>query len=105
MVLLCRNSQNTGVSLGGESIFSKVHKTSIFEYFTVEPELVQSTWNFGEDLLVCICSQENLFEKNDDDLGKLSSIQKCIKWGWCIIKGWMTVTDHFCHKCGIKDLT
>jgi len=62
-VLLCRNLQNTGVSLGGESIFSKVHQTSTFEYFTVEPELVQSTWNFVEDLLVCICSQENLFEK------------------------------------------
>ena len=30
-------------------------------------------------------------KKNDDDLGNLSSIQKCIKWGWCIIKGWMTV--------------
>ena len=29
--------------------------------------------------------------ENDDDLGKLSSIQKCIKWGWCTIQGWMTV--------------
>jgi len=46
-----------GVSLGGESIFGKVRKTSTFEYFTVEPEHVQSTWNFVEDLLVCICSQ------------------------------------------------
>ena len=32
-----------GVSLGGESIFSKVHGTATFEHFTVEPELVQST--------------------------------------------------------------
>jgi len=36
---LCRNLQNMGVSLGGESIFSKVHRTSTFEHFTVEPEL------------------------------------------------------------------
>jgi len=68
---LCRNLQNMGVSLGGGSIFSKVDRTSTFEHFTVEPELFQSTWNFVEDLLVCMCNQEILFEKNDDDLGKL----------------------------------
>jgi len=53
-----------GVSFGGESIFGKVCKTSIFEHFTVEPELVQLIWNFVEDFLVCICSQDILFEKN-----------------------------------------
>ena len=42
-MLSCRNLQNTGVSLGGESIFGKVHRTSTFEHFTVEPELVQLT--------------------------------------------------------------
>jgi len=42
-VLLCRNLQKMGVSLGGESVFGKVHKTPTFEHFTVEPELVQST--------------------------------------------------------------
>ena len=31
------------------------------------------------------------FLENYDDLGKPSSIQKCIKWGLCIIQGWMTV--------------
>ena len=44
--------------LGDESSFSKVRKTSIFEHFTVEPELVQSTWNFVDTLLVCMCRQE-----------------------------------------------
>jgi len=34
-------------------------------------------------------------KKNGDDLGKLLSLQKCIKWGWCIIKGWMTVVFKF----------
>jgi len=42
VVLLCRNLQNIGVSLGGESIFRKIGRTSTFEHFTVEPELVHS---------------------------------------------------------------
>ena len=25
-------------------------------------------------------------------LGDILASQKCIKWGWCIIKGWMTVS-------------
>jgi len=62
-VLSRRNLQNTGVSLGGESIFSKVRRISTFEHFTVEPQLVQLTLNFVDDLLVCICSQEILFEE------------------------------------------
>ena len=27
--------------------------------------------------------------------------QKCIKWGWCIIKGWMTVLRIVHHQCHV----
>jgi len=80
-VLSHRNLQNTGVSLGCESIFSKVHRTSTFEHFTVEPQLVQLTWNFVDNLLVCICSQEILFEERQWWFGEAIKYTKVYQMG------------------------
>jgi len=80
-VFLCRNLQNTGVSFGGESIFGTFRETSTFEHFTVEPELIQSTWNFVNDLLVCICSQGNLFEEKRWRFGEAIKYTKVYQMG------------------------
>jgi len=85
------NCHIADVSLGGESIFGKVHRTSTSEHFTVEPQVVQLTWNFVDDLLVCICSQEILFEEKRWWFGEAIKYTKVYQWGWCIIQGWMAV--------------